>query len=224
MEDHIVEIIVNEVIRRIKVLINTHKGLVICTENTDIEVLEIFINSMEAQGFILDCIYVKGTEDKFKEITCLDNARIIKVIEKNKPVFDFKEIVEEYEVLMVSNLGLSEIDSIKELRIENEFLSLIYEGLKQGKKVYSLSKDIEINPVNKGLVKKIKKLIGQLDELGLKMITRTKQENIVLEKDVITIADVNNIETGPILLKRNAVITSPARDYLKEAGIEILRR
>ncbi|PKM52043.1 MAG: hypothetical protein CVV02_03375 [Firmicutes bacterium HGW-Firmicutes-7] len=218
MKEETLTYIVNEVVRRVKLLLNTHSGLLIIRKNTDYILLNILLMSMKNNGYIFDVLVLTDSKELIELDDALEALTFIKAPELQNHV----EGIHKYEVVIVSNLNIMEIGKISNLKIEDDFLYLLYEALKEGKTVIGFSKDLDIkNNIN--LRNLTLKLSATLEEIGLKLITR-KDALIRLDSNIITLEQVKGINGASVIINKTSILTSTAKDYLSQNKIEILRR
>ncbi|PKM94718.1 MAG: hypothetical protein CVU84_09395 [Firmicutes bacterium HGW-Firmicutes-1] len=220
-----IDMIVNEVIRRIKLMLNTHKGLIVIREKTDYSLLNILLLSMKDNGFIFDAVVISHQKEEIELDQGLMNITFLKEAE----LLDNLESIHKYEVIVLSNLNIIEIGKLTNLNIENKFLYLVYEALKEGKEVYGFSKDLDIkNNIN--LRSLTLKLCKALEDIGLKMIIgknefiKVDSSIVTIDRNVITLECVNTLVKGSLLVQKSAILTNAAKDYLSQNKIDILRR
>lgn len=206
-------------------MLNTHKGLIVIREKTDYSILNVLLLSMKDNGFIFDAVVIGPQKEEIEFDQGIMNITFLKEAE----LLDNLESIHKYEVIVLSNLNIIEIGKLTNLNIENKFLYLVYEALKEGKEVYSFSKDLDIkNNIN--LRSLTLKLCKALEDIGLKMIIG-KKESIILDSsivtidsNVITLESVNTMVTGSLIIRKSAILTNAAKDYLSQNKIDILRR
>lgn len=218
MKDETITLIVNEVMKRVKLLLGTHRSLLILRENTDYALLNILLISMKNNGYTFDAVRLLDQIEEIKLDKSLEDMDFIKASELLNKV----SAIYKYEVIVVSNLNILEIGKIGTLKIEDEFLYLLYEALKEGKTVYGFSKDLDIRN-NIKLRNLTLKLRETLEDIGLKLIIRNNEVKSI-DGNVITLEQVKRIAEGSLMINKNTILTNAAKDYLSQNKIEILRR
>jgi hypothetical protein len=206
-------------------MLNTHKGLIVIREKTDYSLLNILLLSMKDNGFIFDAVVISHQKEEIELDQGLMNITFLKEAE----LLDNLESIHKYEVIVLSNLNIIEIGKLTNLNIENKFLYLVYEALKEGKEVYGFSKDLDIkNNIN--LRSLTLKLCKALEDIGLKMIIgknefiKVDSSIVTIDRNVITLECVNTLVKGSLLVQKSAILTNAAKDYLSQNKIDILRR
>ncbi len=206
-------------------MLNTHKGLIVIREKTDYSLLNVLLLSMKDNGFIFDAVVISPKKEEIE----LDQELMNITFYEEAELLDNLESIHKYEVIVLSNLNIIEIGKLTNLNIENKFLYLVYEALKEGKKVYGFSKDLDIKK-NNSLRSLTLKLCKALEDIGLKIIIGKNSAIIVdsniltIDKNVITLECVNTMVKGKLLIQDRAIITNAAQDYLSQNKIEVLRR
>lgn len=219
MNEEKINLIVHEVLKRIKLLQNLRRGLIIIRKETEKEKLSNLVVLMKDKGFVFDCIFMLD-----EEVSIVDKEKILTEIglKDNSQILNRLNNIQIYDVVLISNLNIMEIEKISSLKIENNFLYLIFKILKEGKLVYSFSKDLDIKN-NNGLFQLASRLITILEDIGLKIITK-KRNYISLSQNVITLENVKGLEKTNLKVKNNAIITNLANDYMNKHNIEIIRK
>lgn len=220
MNEEKINLIVHEVLRRIKLLQNLRRGLIIIRKEIERGKLSELVALMKDKGFVFDCIFMLDEE----KISIVDKEKILKEIglKDNNQILNRLKNIQMYDVVLISNLNIMEIEKISSLKIENNFLYLIFKILKEGKLVYSFSKDLDITN-NNGLFQLASKLITILENIGLRIITK-KRNYISLSQNVITLESVKGLEKTNLKVENNAIITNLANDYMNKHSIEIIRK
>jgi len=206
-------------------MLNTHKGLIVIREKTDYAVLNVLLLAMKDNGFIFDAVVISPKKEEIELDQDLINITYYEEVE----LLDDLESIHKYEVIVLSNLNIIEIGKLTNLNIENKFLYLVYEALKEGIEVYSFSKDLDIKN-NNNLRNLTLKLCKALEDIGIKIIIGNNgsiiADNHVLtiDKNVITLECVNTMVKGSIRIQERAIITNAAQDYLSQNKIDVLIR
>lgn len=217
MKDEAISLIVNEVIKRIMILLNTHKCLILLRKDTDFTLLNMLLLSMEDNGFIFDTLIPSD----YKEEIAFDEALKVSYIQEADWMRQCKDLY-PYEVIIISNLNIIEITKLTHLNIENDFLYLVFDALKEGKTIYGFSNDLDIkNNIN--LKNLTLKLSAALEDMGLKIITKNNDAH-QLENHLITLEQVANFNQGSVIIHKNAILTNAAKDYLSQNKMEVIRR
>lgn len=187
-------------VRRIKVLQNQKKALVITSRDTDGEKLEVLLETLTQEGFQID-------------------TEVLETI-----AIPMKTLISPYHCLVLGNLTIGEAGRFRDFQIGTPRLQIGYEALRQGKTVYAVAPDFEIDPENVGLLAATEPLLNELSSYGLKIIAKRPVVSQKIDKKLIALTDVNHLKSGTLNIQTDAVVTVSAKQYLEEKGIVILRK
>lgn len=210
--------IVDEVVRRIKHLISTHRGLVVIRDHTDYERLNMVLTTMYENGFKFDVLDMQHQNKTYNFDSKIKDISIISELDKDAN-FDF---IHQYKTVIISNLSIIEISKLSKLNIESQFMQLLFEVLKEGIPIYGISNDLEVKN-NLGLQNLVQSLCLNLEEIGLRMIMSNKHPKS-LDSQIITLEMVKEIEQRKLIISKSAIVTNAAKDYLIQNNIEIIRK
>lgn len=200
MDRILIDFIVEEVVRRIKALQNQKKALVITSRDTDAEKLELVLETLTQEGFQIDTEALETLSSPMKTL------------------------ISPYHCLVLGNLTIGEAGRFRDFQIGTPRLQMCYEALRQGKTVYAVAPDFEIDPENVGLLAATEPLLNELSSYGLKIIAKRRASGLKIEKKLIALTDVNHLQSGTLNIQPDAVVTVSAKQYLEEKGIVILRK
>lgn len=187
-------------VRRIKALQNQKKALVLLSRDMDPEKMEPLIETLKSEGFQIE----------MEQLETLSTP--------------MKTLISPYHCLVLGNFSIGEANRFRDLQIGTPRLQIAYEALRQGKTVYAIAPDFEIEPENAGLLAATEPLLNELSSYGLKIIAKRKTRNASIQKKLISLTDVNHLHKGSLQIAADAVLTLSARQYLEEKGIVILRK
>lgn len=219
MKDETIALIVDEVVRRIKLLINTHRCLVIIRENTDYSLLNTLLLTMNNNGFVFDVLALEEPNEDILIDCSIKAINFVSEYDLRNNVYSLKQ----YETVIISNLKILEISKLISLQIENQFLHFIYEILKEGISLYGFSKDLEIKN-NLKLQSMVTRQCALLEEIGLKIISKRNDASTSLSNQIITLEQVKDMNEKSLFINKEAIVTNAAKDYLTQNKIEIFRR
>lgn len=211
--------IVDEVVRRIKLLLNTHRCLVVIRENTDYSLLNTLLLTMDNNEFIFDIL---ALEEPIEAIKIDPSVKAINFV-TNVDLHNVIGSLKQYETVIISNIKILEISKLINLQIEDHFLNLIYQALKEGISLYGFSQDLEIKN-NLKLQSLVMQKCTFLEEIGFKIISKGNEAYTKLSNQTITLEQVKDINGKSLIINKNAIVTNAAKDYLTQNKIEIFRR
>ncbi|MPM91254.1 hypothetical protein SDC9_138381 [bioreactor metagenome] len=219
MTEKLIEQITDTVMKRISLSVYTHRAVLVKREYCDMDFLCGLLHAMEAEGFAFTPYRL--TDERPSDLSLRTVCR--EMILDEEGIMSLQELVGAHETVIIGDLSVGQLSALRDLRVEGPLLTLVYETLRQGKKVYALSRDMELQGHNIGLERKAKALIAELQNCGLTLVTRTGSCGVRLEKNMITLPDVLSIEVGPVLVRNDTAFTTTAKKYLTERGIDIIR-
>lgn len=219
LKDEMVAWIVDEVVRRIKLLLNTHRCLVVIRENTDYSLLNTLLLTMNNNEFIFDILTLEEPNEAIKIVPSIKAINFISDTDLHNVIDSLKQ----YETVIISNIKILEISKLINLQIEDHFLNLIYQALKEGISLYGFSQDLEIKN-NLKLQSLAMQKCTLLEEIGFKIISKENDAYIKLNNQTITLEQVKDINGKGLIINKNAIVTNAAKDYLTQNKIEIFRR
>lgn len=219
MKDEAIAIIVDEVIRRIKLLIDTHRCLLLIRENTDYTLLNMLLLSMRNNGFVFD---VLTFQDHSQQLELDESIQEITFISESDQL-NKDDFIKQYEAVVISNLNIMEISKLTKLNIENHFMQLVYETLKEGISLYGFSKDLDIKN-NFALKNLVLNQCCLLEDIGLKMILKNSDQAFRMDNQIITLDQIKDMNQKSLIINKSAIVTNSAKDYLTQNKIEIFRK
>ena len=218
MTENKINRIVEEVMKRLAVLSQEKKYLTIvfsCEEN------------------VLTCDFLKNGETREEPSVIYYNT-----LKENfdAEVKSFPMLMEKYEGLLIKDVTLKYLCRIASMRLDDPMVELVTEALRQGKPVNVESKWIDVTKLQPALQKKINNTKKILIEYGLTFnkkqeaptvektgTTSLADSKITIDKKVIAKQDLKNVLRGEIVVRRDAVFTTTAKDLIEKRNIRINR-
>ena len=238
------ECIVKEVIKRIKALQKQKKILLILRDGSDFSTLKIIMQEMIKRDYEFELLsLLQNNQEEYKDTLYKNMTKLRSAMFK---VPNYKELMEEYEGMIISDISLRELKNINNLYFEGNLGQLIFETLKKNKPIYCLSEDIQ-DIKNPGLIKKINILTKELKELGIRIVqsngeTKSSNDEIakylqsnrksraILQQKFITLRDIkaeedsiNNNQNKEIYIAKDSKLTMEVQDYIYQKGMTIRR-
>ena len=216
-----IEEIANEVMRRLELLLSKRRALLLINEQETNEQLISLHESLKAQEYTFtQCLLGRNVQAYPLELTVHDKV----ILPINAGCADIRKVIGMHDAIVVTGLRIAQLVALRKLAIEGECLSVIYEALRQGKQIYLLSRDLELCAASKSLRAEVIKLTVQLEAWGINFPQMERGSGSIIDKNLITMQDVCNLETGPLIIGSKTMVASVARDYLRDRKIEIIRR
>lgn len=197
LDNHLVERIVEEVVKRIRQLMNEKHVVVIGEAEEAKGPLGLLVNSLKETGY---------TCHHYDEVS-LHEAK-------------FK--LEVSEGLVVGCLTIAEARKLSLLDIDSPKLKVVYEALRLGKTVYVLSEDFNLTRGSK-LGAPVGQIRSTLEDMGVKLLGQ-KSTSADISAKVITAEDLKNLNHQQVVIREDAILTYGAREYLKTHQIRIERK
>lgn len=161
------EAIVDEVIRRLKKLMNQRKVLLILRDGTNFKTLTPYILTLRETGYDFDILSHLTEECTFlKEDPYVDMERIRSSIFK---VQSYENFLSSYEGILVSEVSYFELREFSQMNFKDALGKLIFYGLKENKMVYGFSNEFT-GVKNPGLLKKMRDTVSDLKDISFQVV------------------------------------------------------
>lgn len=162
-----IEAIVDEVIRRLRKLMNQRKVLLILRDGTNFKTLTPYILNLREAGYDFDILSHLTEEKAFlKEGPYVDMERIRSSIFK---VQSYENFLSSYEGILVSEVSYFELREFSKMNFKDALGKLIFYGLKENKKVYGFASEF-YGIKNPGLLKKMGETISVLEDISFEVV------------------------------------------------------
>ncbi|MCR1898391.1 hypothetical protein NSA47_05230 [Irregularibacter muris] len=239
-----IDIIVKEVIKRIKALQCQKKILLVLKDSTDFSTLRILMKKIIDRNYEFEVLsLLQNNQEEYQDPIYKNMTKL-----RSTKLEDLKgkELIKDYQGMILSNVSLRELKNIKDLDFEDSLGGLIYETLKANKPVYCLSEDLQ-DIKNPGLAKKINSFMTELREIGVRVVQhnlsmenkinkipeqppKNIQDKPILHQKFITLRDIKGMEysinhtnSKVIHIAKDSKLTMEAEDYIDEKNM-IMRR
>lgn len=196
-QDQWVKCVVEEVMKRLHQRLSERRVIVIGNSDIKSDVLHQTIRQLEGEGYI--CEYHRC------EDLCLENLPMAFC-----------------EGLLVDDFSIGEAQQLVHLEINATRLKVVYEALRQGKPVYVVSDDFNLEK-NSKLQTVVTPVLMTLEAMGVKIIGKKSSPKVMQEK-VITAELMKQMDSQVLLVREDAVLTYGAKEYLKTHQIRIERK
>lgn len=212
--------IVAEVLRRIGLSTCSRRALLWLGHASDDMAVWTFLNSLEQESYVFTQILRRDEEP------CRSLRAVHQVIPlgEESALHPLSDLIRLQDLVVVSGLTLAQLSNIRDLRIGQEIEELICEALRQGKRVCAFSDALDVSTAADGFASKILQLRKELESCGMEFqvepaIPRTLRQ---LYKPVISKQDLLDIEDGAIVVGRNTVFTTSAKQLLDDRNLEVI--
>ena len=211
-----------EVLRRIALRTSDRRVLLLLGSASESQELRTYLRGLEQEN----CVFTQLLQGDEAVCGCLETVHQVISLGAEAALPLFSELVERQNLVVVSGLTLAQLSNIRDLRIGSGAEDLICEALRQGKRVRAFSDALAVSLAHRGFAARIKLLRTELEDYGMEFDTRSDglKAPCQLRKPVISKQDLREIEGGAVIVGRDTVFTTTARQLLEEKNIEIIRR
>lgn len=223
MIDERIESIVAEVLRRAECYSHAKRALLFIADGNTAPVQRC-LAEMRCEGYVFTYAAGSAQDDtEFPAICsriCLDDPEFSKQI----PV-----LAAEQDVLMFSGLSLRQLSAVRDLRISCSVTALLCEGLRRGKQIHVWTEALTPDGAAPEYARKLGDLRTELECMGIEFAGKewAKEMDLLplqMMQRVISKQDLQQIGDGPILVNRDAVFTTTAKELLARRKINVIRR
>ena len=130
---------------------------------------------------------------------------------------------------MFSGLSLRQLSAVRDLRISCSVTALLCEGLRRGKQIHVWTEALTPDGAAPEYARKLGDLRTELECMGIEFAGKewAKEMDLLplqMMQRVISKQDLQQIGDGPILVNRDAVFTTTAKELLARRKINVIRR
>lgn len=223
MTDERIESIAAEVLRRAERYSRAKRALVYIADGNPAPVRHC-LAELCREGYVLT--YAARGEQDDTELpavcsrVCLDDPEFAGQI---------SVLAAEQDVLVFSGLSLLQLSAVRDLRVTCGVTALLCEGLRRGKQVRVWTEALTPDGAAPAYARKLDGLQEELECMGIEFAGKewakeTDLPPLQMMQRVISKQDLQQIGGGPILVNRDTVFTTTARELLAKRKIDIIRR
>lgn len=219
MTEEYMESIVTEVLRRLQVNSGKKHALILMAgEPTD-----------SICDFAMDLMRRDYT---FTHVVCKEQENVSLPIVSRIFLYanDFLErvsgLVNEQDILLLSGLSLSHLAQVRDLRPSCGITTLLCEALRCGKRVCIWTTALTPCQSTPLYAQKLIDMRSELENMGIEFCGKmpTISQPLQLMQQVISKQDLQQIEGGSVLVNRDTVFTTTAKELLSKRNITVIRR
>lgn len=162
------EKIVEEVQRRLKIYLNEKRILLILRDGSDFQEVEALSSLLKEKGYTFHVISLLT-----KDIKVLEKAEFKDMLRIRSAIFkeeEYGHFMAGYEGLLVSDLSMLEVQAYHELYFSETLGKLIFHTIKENKPVYGFSKELK-GVKNDYLKLKIEEIKDTLRKMKVHLLT-----------------------------------------------------
>lgn len=244
------DMIVEEVLRRLRLLLDRKRILVILRDHSDFSKILSLVGDLKEKGYSFSLLSLLS-----KDVSVLDIPEFSAMERVRSGSFreeEYEQFIRGFEGLMVSDLRLEELKSFSELLFQETLGKLVFHSIREDKPVYALSRDMT-RVKNPHLEKRLGKIREELYKLKIHVVmgsikegdsnplkvkeaesletgnsNGSAHEEKILMSRFITLADAvsalgNGKDSKKLRISTSSRLTMEAEDYLRRQGVDIQR-
>lgn len=245
------DMIVEEVLRRLKLLLERKRILLILRDHSDFRKMMILVRQLKGEGYSFSLLSFL-----IRDVYILEMPEFAAMDRVSSGIFreeDYEHFLSGFEGMLVSDLGLLEMKGFSELRFQETLGKLVFQCIRRDRPVYALSRDMT-GVRNTHLAERMSEIREELRKLRIHVILEelneetesegikeksprptiekeaptNDQEDEILTGRFITLADAVSAlherdQSGHLRISSSSRLTMEAEDYLRRQGIEIRR-
>lgn len=221
MQPEQIQKITTEVMRRLELSMRVHKALLLQSPDMNRERVSQLVSELDSQGYAFTPCKLQGDSVPACDLPAAFDELLLK---RNLSCADLQPIIQEHSTLIVGNLSIAQLSDLLALRVRGTPLCLVYEALRQGKQLYLFSRDLDVGQASSKMAKRISDFAAELESWGIEVLAKGHVDGVAISKDLISLQDLRDINSGSLVISKNASLTTTARKALEERGIHVIRK